>query len=361
MSEAHVGRLRKSDAEIRAAIERLDDSSTAGDRANQRQSQRFSYRVRQLKLEVPAPSGGWIAYQAPTRNISREGIGVLTPTFLYPGCECRVHLVSLHNRTHMIKGRVARCRYIAGTGSMYEVGITFEEPIDVEHFHRGASTLRLLIADDDGFVRKLVEQLLKPRRLEATHVGDGRAAIEAAQGGDYDVILMDINMPELDGVAATCELRKAGYTGPIIAITAQSGDDVRKECVRAGFTLFLSKPFDRESLTSAILATQDAPLVSSMLHDREMVELIDEFVATLPDRAKRLTQAMGEGQIEAVRAVATELRGVAGGVGFSPISVAAHDLEAALRDEKPEEEIREGVAQLSRMCLAARPASFHAA
>ena len=81
---------------------------------------------------------------------------------------------------------------------------------------------------------------------------DGRAAIAATQDACYDAILMDLQMPGVDGFQATREIRKLGVTIPIIALTASVGQETRSACQEAGMNGFVSKPFRPEEVASAL-------------------------------------------------------------------------------------------------------------
>ena len=125
--------------------------------------------------------------------------------------------------------------------------------------HEGRlSGLRVLIADDSPINQKLFGYILEREGAEVTIRRDGRAAIDAfftarERGEPVDLILMDMQMPVLDGYAATWELRDRGENLPVIALTAQAMQGDRERCLASGCTEYVTKPVEREELIEAIL------------------------------------------------------------------------------------------------------------
>ncbi len=118
---------------------------------------------------------------------------------------------------------------------------------------RGRLSGRVLLAEDGCDNRVLVGLHLRRVGLECDEVGDGRRAVEAAlaaerAGRPYDLIVMDMLMPGTDGYQATGELRRAGYTRPILALTANALAEDRTRCLEAGCDEYASKPIDSAEL-----------------------------------------------------------------------------------------------------------------
>jgi CheY-like chemotaxis protein len=112
---------------------------------------------------------------------------------------------------------------------------------------------RVLIADDGSDNRRLLAHLLAVAGARVEQAGDGheavRMALEADAAGDpVGVVLMDLQMPGLDGYAATRRLRAAGYTRPIVAVTAHAAGEDRAACLEAGFDDYATKPLPRAAL-----------------------------------------------------------------------------------------------------------------
>ncbi|MBI1324258.1 PAS domain-containing protein [bacterium] len=103
---------------------------------------------------------------------------------------------------------------------------------------------RVLLADDSEDNRRVIVHLLKRHGLKADIAENGLEAVEAARNARYDLILMDMQMPEMDGYEATRTLRDAGFERPIIALTASTMSHDRKKAIDAGCSDFLSKPVE---------------------------------------------------------------------------------------------------------------------
>jgi len=126
---------------------------------------------------------------------------------------------------------------------------------DALHAARNRSEHRILLAEDNVVNQKVAVRTLEKLGYRVDVVGDGRAAIDAWKTGRYDMILMDCQMPELDGYEATREIRglEAGHSRiPIVALTAHAMKGADDECTAAGMDGYLTKPIDRGQLSSCL-------------------------------------------------------------------------------------------------------------
>jgi PAS domain S-box-containing protein len=117
---------------------------------------------------------------------------------------------------------------------------------------------RILLAEDGDDNQRLIAHLLRRAAATVTIADNGLKAIEAVEaaqqaGTAFDVILMDMQMPLLDGYQATARLRASGYTGTIIALTAHAMSDDRDKCLAAGCSEYLTKPVDRRAMIAMLL------------------------------------------------------------------------------------------------------------
>ena len=126
---------------------------------------------------------------------------------------------------------------------------------------------RVLVAEDDEDNRQLIRAQLERAGATVEVAGDGAAAARRAMAADaegrpFDVVLMDMRMPEMDGYAATRALRQAGYRRPIVALTAQAMVGDRERCLAAGCDDFLVKPIEGRRLLDALRLYESAPASS---------------------------------------------------------------------------------------------------
>jgi CheY-like chemotaxis protein len=135
-----------------------------------------------------------------------------------------------------------------------------ERAARVEAQSRGA--LKILLAEDNAINARLAVRLLEKLGHEVHHVTDGQLAIDAVAHATFDAVLMDMQMPRLDGLEATRRIRALEPVGahlPIVALTANAmkGDD--ELCFAAGMDGYLTKPIDVDKLKAALVRLAPAP------------------------------------------------------------------------------------------------------
>jgi CheY-like chemotaxis protein len=116
---------------------------------------------------------------------------------------------------------------------------------------------RILLAEDGADNQRLLSFVLQKAGARVTVVDNGRSAVDMAlqatsAGSPFDVILMDMQMPVMDGYEAVQRLRSAGYSGPIVALTAHSMPEERDRCLAIGCDEFQGKPVNREMLLETV-------------------------------------------------------------------------------------------------------------
>lgn len=146
-------------------------------------------------------------------------------------------------------------------GSVFRVSLPFESstastasPGEVKSFE-SAKDLRghsILVVEDSEDNQLLVKLFLNRMGLKVELARNGREGVDKALAFDYDMVLMDMQMPVLDGYQATAELRNKGFTKPIVALTAHAMKEDRDRCLRAGCSDYLTKPIDSKALSQVI-------------------------------------------------------------------------------------------------------------
>jgi signal transduction histidine kinase/CheY-like chemotaxis protein len=226
-------------------------------------------------------------------------------------------------------------------------------------------TCRVLLAEDGRDNQLLIKTFLVAAGASVEIVGDGSLAVEAANaavaaGNPYDVILMDMQMPVLDGYSATSKLRQTGYRGPIVAITAHAMAGDRERCESAGCDDYLTKPVDRARLAATVARFTTSPrrqeeaLVSTYGDDADMAEIVRQFVHDLPARSSAILRATQALDMDALTRLAHQLKGAAGGYGFPRITEAAAEVEQALTAGLDQAVLETRAQALASLCRRAR-------
>jgi CheY-like chemotaxis protein len=131
--------------------------------------------------------------------------------------------------------------------------------------------LRVLLAEDNVVNQRVARRMLDRLGCSVDVVGDGRAAVEAASRGHYDLILMDVQMPEMEGFAATSEIRRRGSDTPVVAMTAHALNGDRERCLAAGMNDYITKPVHLEALAEVLTRWGPAPSRTSRVPGEEEV------------------------------------------------------------------------------------------
>jgi CheY-like chemotaxis protein len=112
--------------------------------------------------------------------------------------------------------------------------------------------MKILIAEDNLMNQHLMSRYMSKLGWDFVIVDNGLQATEACRSGEFSAILMDIDMPVLDGIEATRYIRAFNKEIPIVAITAYADDQMRNECAEAGMNAFLAKPCSRDDIKEVL-------------------------------------------------------------------------------------------------------------
>jgi CheY-like chemotaxis protein len=192
---------------------------------------------------------------------------------------------------------------------------------------------RVLIAEDGPESRRLIEVYLQSIGVGFSSVRDGEALANLAVPESFDLLLVDISLPVLDGVSAVKRLRARGYRGPIISISARCSSEDLAQYRDAGFDDCLAKPFARREFLAKLcaylgLTPADGP--SATTYADPCGELSRKFAASLPVRLEEMRAAYAKGDLSRVAEVAHKTRS-AGMFGFQEVSDLCAQIDEALR------------------------------
>ena len=210
----------------------------------------------------------------------------------------------------------------------------------------------MLIVEDNPVNQMVVKGLLQKMGLTASTVDNGALAVEAVTDAVYDLVLMDMQMPVMDGLTATRTIRASGNLVPIVGLTANAFVSDRDDCLAAGMDAFLTKPITRAKLEEALLPilSRTAParpaevpaaetLVDAGQQNALIAELgqeqFDQLMQMFGEDARAILATLDGLTVndEAILAMHS-LKGMARTLGLSAIGDAAAAGEASLRDGK---------------------------
>ncbi|MEJ2095916.1 MAG: response regulator [Deltaproteobacteria bacterium] len=236
------------------------------------------------------------------------------------------------------------------------------------------NALRILVAEDTVFNQKFIRRLLERWAFNATIVKNGSEAVAAFSSQSYDLILMDVQMPEMDGFEATAAIRDAealqGGHIPIIAMTAHAMKGDRERCLEAGMDDYVPKPISPDALLNTIRAlVPEKPAVESVegdppagdppLFDKDALlaafdndpdflkEIIEMFIADTPEMLRGIETAIHKNDALTLKRTAHALKGMLGNFQAQTAVEHAYALEK-MGAEASFEKAREVLSQLVR-------------
>ena len=253
------------------------------------------------------------ADQTVLRRHSGAGVGLAI-------CKSLIGLMGGELTVSSIPGKGSHFRFVVPISRAPDLLDAAQEPLQIDV---GAEPIRVLLAEDHPVNRKVVDLLLSPIGANLTMAEDGVQAVERFRDERFDLILMDIQMPNMDGLTATRQIRQIETferrpRTPIAMLTANSSNEHRRQALAAGADVFIAKPVTAESLFTGIEAlltlqvqragaptrgrsgvrrkkSADPATAPTELHDgppvmARSIRAVEQIIADLPDRTLLLVE-----------------------------------------------------------------------
>jgi CheY-like chemotaxis protein/HPt (histidine-containing phosphotransfer) domain-containing protein len=250
------------------------------------------------------------------------------------------------------------------------------EPVTATQSISALLNCRVLVVDDSDTNRKLLRLMLRSAGAVIEHAENGEQALDCVRAKTFDVILMDMQMPVMDGYTAAAELRRRGVRMPIIALTANAMKEDAARCIAAGCSSHLPKPINQDRLLAAVAAAveegrqlqpvdkrvlsspqQSAPsaesrndrLVSLLpTDDADFRDIVAQFVDRLTEQLAAMQTALVSGNYDELTRLAHWLKGTGGSAGFPDLTDLARQLEQSARARQADN-ARMTIRQLEQM------------
>jgi len=240
----------------------------------------------------------------------------------------------------------------------------------------GLAGARVLLVEDNDLNQDVALEILRGAGCSVDLAADGASAVEKARERKFDLVLMDVQMPTMDGITATVEIRKTAGLEllPVIAMTANAMKEDRERCLAAGMNDFISKPIDPDAMfatmrrfysggaaapsppASARAAAGGAPIIEGidtegglkrvLGNSRLYLDLLLRYRDGQGGAASKIRAALAEGDRASAERMAHTLKGVSGNIGADEAQAAAAELEGAISQGRSASEVEEILSRL---------------
>ncbi len=264
-----------------------------------------------------------------------------------------------------------------------------EEPVELTEEVKAAS---ILVAEDHKVNQMLFKTILENLGHNVTLASNGLEAVEAVKSEQFDIIFMDVQMPEMNGYEATREIRRLGISVPVIAVTASAIKGEREKCLESGMTDFLTKPFKKKDIIPVLemwLDTDDLGGLAEEVEELEELEnqeddesgaetdeeifnlneavsvfmgkkdlvlrLLGELVPRIKDQLSDMDKLAEKRDFDKLRKEAHSIKGSCANLYIPRVSAAAAELEAASADRSEKvdvllDRLKEAFAEFDAYC-----------
>lgn len=222
--------------------------------------------------------------------------------------------------------------------------------------------VQILVADDVEESRMLIKAMLQGTDYKITFCSNGMKAVEYANKQKFDLILLDLNMPIMDGLEATKVIRSEGKnrTTVVVMLTASNSNGDKLVCLGAGCDDFISKPIKKEALLRKIeqfvqqinqidTAVQGDDIISFLSDKPDYQEMVKMFITNLPERIGEMQEALDKKNLQDLAFKIHTLKGLGGFAGFPIYTEKAKTIEQMICDNQIEN-IQEQLDEMIQLC-----------
>jgi CheY-like chemotaxis protein len=388
--KTHVGRaafssgteptttLRMPRADLERLRQLMEADLAAGSTASNREYKRWPFDRIPVKMETTHPGGAVTCLPYACRNLSRGGIGLLHSAFVHEGTKCVVILPHPERGEIKIPGKIVRVRHV--TGKVHEIGVKFDMPVDVRRVLRldpseGGFMLEkvnpehlkgsLLYIEDSELDRSLVRHFLSESNLDLTPAKTAAEAMERAAADEPDVILCDLDLPDMNGLELFKKLRAAGISAPFVLISADPTSSTRIGPNDPKPENFLVKPTTKERLLSTLgeilllegqRSTSRSAIATSLEESDPLRSQVPSFIGEVARMAELLSKAIETKDAQIARRLAFQIKGSAPTLGFATLGEIASGAYTAVTSSMSVEEAERELKILLAACKRLRAA-----
>ena len=224
--------------------------------------------------------------------------------------------------------------------------IELTSPQSIVEYRDSKLSGKVLLTEDNIDNQRLVSMYLKKLGADVTVANNGKEAIDYTEKDQFDLILMDVQMPVMNGIDATKYLRENGYKKPIVALTANAMKEDVDTCLEAGCDDFIQKPIIQQQFINNVSrylnkveTSEDiaGPITSTILiEEPDLIDLVERFISKLPQMIISINESYNEKDWVKLRQNIHDLKGTSGNYGFDKLYRAAQAIEFELIKDNPQ-------------------------
>jgi len=338
----------------------------------ERQTHRFSFEDALVPAAIIHPGGGRSLVEVLLSNISAGGSCMLHRGYLHPSTECTLHLRANDASIESSSGQVKWCTLVRG--SYHASGISWDAPLLPRGFvdprvwleHSQAEcppskeTLhgRFILLTADEMQRMLIHMLLRESDASAEIFDSSGSMLDAVRAGGFDVVVVDVDNGDFDIENIPKLLIDEGYTGPVIALTHESGSATIESFRKYGYAETMLKPLRQDSFIMGVkmaiehcanAAAGTGPIVSTLSTTDDMSRWLDEYMTLVREKAVVLEEAARADDTDVARAICDSIRNTGASYGFPLLTEIAGEALTAINAGGSAKEAMSQIRQLIRI------------